>query len=57
MPEKINSNTSNPFKLGNPDEVWKELLKNSKRITREEFNQKMKDALELQKKVKSKAKV
>jgi hypothetical protein len=47
--------TTNPFKLGNPEEVWKELLKNSKRITREEFNQKMKEAIELQKELRAKS--
>lgn len=41
--------------MGNPEEVWKQLLKNSKRITREEFNQKMKEAFELQRALKSKA--
>jgi hypothetical protein len=41
---------SNPFLKGNKEEVWKSFLTKAKRISREEFNQKMKEAMELQKK-------
>ncbi len=40
---------SNPFKNRNAEEVWKELSKNSKPISREEAHRKMKEAALLQK--------
>lgn len=54
MPEETRTDT-NPFLKGNKEEVWKSFLSKAKPITREEFNQKMKEAFELQRALKSKA--
>lgn len=48
--EKIETN---PFKHGNVDEVWKTLLKNSRRLTRGEANKKIEEALSKKKKSRS----
>lgn len=56
MKTQNNKTDTNPFLNADPAEVWKSLLSKGKRITREEFNQKMKEAIELQKEIKLKAK-
>lgn len=40
---------SNPFKGRNAEEVWKEISKNSKPISKEEAYRKMKEAARMQK--------
>jgi hypothetical protein len=45
--EKIETN---PFKHGKAEEVWKTLFKNSRPVTREEGNRKIKEALTKKKK-------
>jgi hypothetical protein len=46
-------NQSNPFFNRNPSEVWKELLQNSKPISKAEGLSRMKEAAEVQKEEKS----
>lgn len=47
---KTSEKASNPFSAGDKDKVWKDLLKNSKPISKAEAIQKMKEASEFQKK-------
>ncbi len=49
MNNNDNQSEANPFKTGSANEVWKDLLKRSKPVSRVVAQQKMKEVLELQK--------